>query len=137
MRKEFPMNAVKTLPGWTRGMVVALLLILAGLPLGGMVSAQAAPALDVVSPTDGSTINANDIQVQVKVSDLDLDCTAFGRPDEAGVGQILAFVDGATVAQLANFYCTDTFTIAGDGLAPGKHTLAFVLASKSPEVRVL
>jgi plastocyanin len=131
MRKEFPMNAVKTLPGWTRGMVVALLLILAGLPLGGMVSAQAAPALDVVSPTDGSTINANDIQVQVKVSDLDLDCTAFGRPDEAGVGQILAFVDGATVAQLANFYCTDTFTIAGDGLAPGKHTLAFVLASNT------
>jgi plastocyanin len=125
------MNAVNTLPGWTRGMVVALLLILAGLPLGGTVRAQAAPALDVVSPTDGATINANDIQVQAKVSGLDLDCTAFGRPDQAGVGEILAFVDGATVAQLANFYCTETFMIAGDGIAPGKPTLAFALASNT------
>lgn len=93
--------------------------------------AQDAPALDVVSPADGATVNANDIQVQLEVSGLNLDCAAFGRPDQPGVGEILAFVDGATIAQLTNFYCTETFTIAGDGLTPGEHTLAFVLASST------
>jgi hypothetical protein len=112
------------------GVVIGLLMMLTAMPVAGA-RAQAVPTLDVVSPADGSTINANDIQVQLDVSDLNLDCAAFGRPDQPGVGEILAFVDGATVAQLANFYCTETFTIAGDGLAPGEHTLAFVLASST------
>jgi hypothetical protein len=89
------------------------------------------PTLDIVSPADGATVATNDIPVQLKVSDFTLVCAAFGRPDQPGVGEILAFVDGATVAQLTNFYCTDTFTIAGEGLTPGKHTLAFVLASST------
>jgi plastocyanin len=124
------MNARVKRVSLTWGVVIGLLLILAT-PLVVGAHAQAAPTLEVVSPADGATITANDIQVQLKVSDLNLDCAAFGRPDQPGVGEILAFVDGATIAQLTNFYCTDTFTIPGDGLAPGKHTLAFVLASST------
>jgi plastocyanin len=115
----------------TRRDAVGLLVASAMIPLVGVESAQATPALDVVTPTDGAKITTNDIDVQLKVSDLKLDPAAFGRPDQAGVGEVLAFVDGATIAQLTNFYSTDAFTIAGEGLTPGKHTLTFVLASST------
>lgn len=117
--------------GVVHWMAAVLLLALAGAPLIGGASAQTAPTLAIVSPSDGGTITTNDINVQVKVSDFKVDCTQMGRPDETGVGQILALVDGATVAQLTNFYCGDTFTVPGDGLTPGKHTLAVVLASNT------
>jgi nitrite reductase (NO-forming) len=94
-------------------------------------SAQDAPSLSIVSPTDGSAITTNDIIVQVEVSNFTVDCSQLGRPDQDGVGQILAFVDGATVAQLTNFYCGDTFVIPGNGLTPGQHQIAIVLASNT------
>jgi plastocyanin len=94
-------------------------------------AAQGDPALAVVSPADGATVATNEIPVQLAVSNFTLDGAAFGRPDQAGVGEILAFVDGATIAQLTNFYSTDSFVLAGDGLAPGPHTLTFVLASST------
>ena len=106
------------------------LLALAVAPLGG-VGAQNAPSLSIVSPTAGAAITSTDIAVQVKISNFTVDCAQLGRPDQAGVGQILALVDGTTIAQLTNFYCSDTFTIPGDGLAPGEHTIAVVLASNT------
>ena len=128
------MNRVVTKHEWARGAlrtVVALLFLAVGFPFVGATATQGTPAIEIVSPSDGGTVNSNDIQVQLKVSDFTLDCAAFGRPDQAGVGEILAFIDGATIAQLTNFHCTETFTLAGDGLAPGEHTLAFVLASST------
>jgi hypothetical protein len=92
-------------------------------------AAQGEPGLEVVSPPDGATIDTNDILVELAVSNFALDGAAFGRPDEPGTGEILAFVDGTTIAQLTNFYSTGRFVIAGDGLAPGPHTLTFLLAS--------
>jgi plastocyanin len=115
----------------TRRLVVGLLVTSAMVPLVGTARAQAKPALEVVAPADGAKVTTNDIAVQLKVSDLKLDCAAFGRPDQSGAGEVLTFVDGATIAQLTNFYCADTFTISGEGLTPGKHTLAFVLASNT------
>jgi plastocyanin len=94
-------------------------------------AAQGDPALAVVSPADGATVATNEIPVQLSVSNFTLDGAAFGRPDQAGAGEILAFVDGTTIAQLTNFYSTDRFVLAGDGLAPGPHTLTFVLASST------
>ena len=94
-------------------------------------SAQGAPSISIVSPTDGSAVTTNDIIVQVNVSNFTVDCSQLGRPDQDGVGQILAFVDGATVAQLTNFYCGDTFVIPGNGLTPGQHQIAIVLASNT------
>jgi hypothetical protein len=92
---------------------------------------QGDPALAVVSPTDGATVATNEIPVQLSVTNFTLDGAAFGRPDQAGVGEILAFVDGTTIGQLTNFYSTDSFVLAGDGLTPGPHTLTFLLASST------
>jgi plastocyanin len=114
-----------------RRLVMGALAASAMIPVVGTARAQTKPTLAVVTPADGAKITANDIAVQVNVRDLKLDCAAFGRPDQPGVGEVLAFVDGATIAQLTNFYCTDAFSIAGEGLTPGKHTLAFALASNT------
>jgi hypothetical protein len=96
-------------------------------------AAQGEPTLAVVSPADGATVTTNDIPVQLEVGNFALDGAAFGRPAQTGSGEVLAFVDGATIAQLTNFYSTDSLVVAGDGLAPGPHTLTFLLASSSHE----
>jgi plastocyanin len=124
------MNARVKRASITWGLVIGLLLSLAAMPVASAY-AQIAPMLSVVSPSDGAAITTNDIAVEVKTSDFTVDCTQLGRPDQPGVGHILALIDGTTVAQLTNFYCTDTFTIPGDGLTPGEHTLAVVLASNT------
>lgn len=94
-------------------------------------AAQNGPALEVVSPADGDVVETNDILVQLAVSNFTLDGAAFGRPDQDSVGEILAFMDGTTIAQLTNFYSTESFVLAGDGLAPGPHTVTFLLASST------
>jgi len=115
----------------TRRLAVGVLAASAMVPLVGTASAQPKPTLTIVSPSNGTTIRANDITVQLKVSNFSVDCAQTGRPDQPGVGQILALVDGTTAAQLSNFFCTDTFTVPGDGLTPGPHQLAVVLASNT------
>jgi uncharacterized cupredoxin-like copper-binding protein len=111
-------------------LMVLPLLAVAAAPLSSA-SAQGAPAITIVSPSDGATITSNDIVVQVKVENFTVDCSQLGRPDQDGVGQILALVDGTTVAQLTNFYCSDTFTVPGAGITPGSHQLAIALASNT------
>lgn len=121
----------KNLGRWlARGAVSALMLALMLLPALGA-SAQDAPTLEIVSPQSGNTIEASNITIEVKIENFTVDCSLLGAPDQEGVGHILAFVDGATVAQLTNFYCGETFTIPGDGLTPGGHDIAVVLASNS------
>src|SRR5699024_318171 len=51
--------------------------------------------------------------------------------DQDGTGQILAFMDGDTIAQLTNIYCTTSFVVPMNGLDAGEHTLAVVLASNT------
>ncbi|MGI8483477.1 MAG: hypothetical protein ACR2OU_04360 [Thermomicrobiales bacterium] len=92
---------------------------------------QADPSLKVVSPAPGQRTTGKDIEVTVEVENFTLDCRKSGRPDEEGVGHIHAMIDGMSMAQLTNFYCDKTFTIPGDGLAPGKHTLIIVLATNT------
>ncbi len=95
----------------------------------GEARAQGTPAIEVVSPQAGETVTSDDIDVQVAVSDFTVDCTKAGRTNEDGVGHIHLMIDGMSMAQLANFYCTDSFTVPGDGLTPGKHTLIIDLAT--------
>jgi hypothetical protein len=109
----------------------ALMLVAVMAATLGSARAQDAPALKILSPSDGAAITSSDIAVQVKVSNFTVDCAQLGRPDQPATGQILALVDGTTIAQLTNFYCSDTFTIPGDGLIPGEHTIAVVLASNT------
>lgn len=90
-----------------------------------------APAIEIVSPAPGATIDTNDILVTLNVSNFTLDCASSGAADQDGVGQALVFLDGDTVAQLTNIYCTTSFIVPGEGLAAGEHTLAVVLASNT------
>lgn len=103
---------------------------LAILPLGGA-GAQATPSFALISPTDGATIDTTGILVQIKPDNFSLDCASSGHSDVAGQGQALVFIDGATIAQLTNIYCTTSFIVPGNGLTPGEHTLAVVLASNT------
>lgn len=104
---------------------------LAILPLGGAAGAQGTPSFDLISPSDGATIDTTDILVQINPINFTLNCAASGHADVAGQGQALVFVDGDTIAQLTNIYCTTSFIVPGNGLAPGEHTLAVVLASNT------
>lgn len=95
-------------------------------------AAQGTPSITVVSPTPGEKITTTDIAVQVKTSDIDTACQWVGTPDKAGQGNIHAFLDKASLGTLVNVYCgTNTFTISGEGITPGQHTLFIDLASNT------
>jgi hypothetical protein len=85
----------------------------------------------VVSPKPGETITTDDIQVRVEVSNFAIDCSKAGMKDEPDSGHIHLMIDGMSMAQLANFYCQETFTVSGHRLTPGKHTLIVDLATHS------
>ncbi len=118
---------------WLRiAMGLATMMIATMAPVGQRdASAQAGPSLEIVSPAAGGQVTTDDIEVQVKVSDFTVDCTKTGTPDEDGIGHIHAMIDGMTMASLTNFYCQEQFTISGEGLAPGTHTLIVDLASNT------
>ncbi len=121
------------LPGRVMRMVAAttLLLSLVALALPAFASAQDAPTLSIVSPAAGDTVTTDDIEVQVDVTNFTLDCEAIGAPAVAGEGLIHALLDGTTIAALTGLYCEDTFTISGEGVAPGEHTLTVVLSENN------
>jgi hypothetical protein len=108
-----------------------LLLGLTALMLPAQSSAESSPTLKIVSPVAGATVTSDDIEVQVEVTDFTLDCQAIGAPAVAGHGLIHALLDGTTIAALTGLYCTDTFTISGEGVAPGEHTLTVVLSENN------
>jgi hypothetical protein len=101
-------------------------------PVAGRIAAQGTtPSFGIISPSDGATIDTSDILVSLDISGFTLDAAASGAPDQDGVGQVLVFLDGDTVARLTNIYATASFIVPGDGLAAGEHTLAIVLASNT------
>lgn len=95
--------------------------------------AQGAPALSIVSPTAGQKITSTDIPVQVSVSNFTIDCLQAGLPAKAGVGHIHVMLDGMSMASLTNFYCSDKFTISGQGVKAGQHMLTIDFASNLHE----
>jgi hypothetical protein len=110
---------------------LALLLGVLALALPMDSSAQGTPALTIVSPAADAPVTTDDIEVQVEVTDFTLNCEAIGAPAVAGEGLIHALVDGTTIASLTGLYCEDTFTISGEGLAAGEHTLTVVLSDNN------
>lgn len=89
------------------------------------------PSLAILAPAANGVITANAIDVQLKISNFSLDCAQAGRPDKQGVGHLHVMLDTSTMATLTNFYCGEAFSIPGDGLTPGKHTLIVALASNT------
>jgi len=114
-------------------LTAAALLVAAMMPLlaRGARAQDTAPTLEIVSPAPGAQITTDDIEVTVKISNFTIDCAEAGRPDKDGEGHIHVMLDGMTMASLTNFYCTESFTISGDGLAAGTHTLIVDLATNT------
>ena len=116
----------------TRSLAAVLLLGAAAAPtVARPADAQGEPSLAIVSPKPGEQVTTDDIEVTVTVENFALDCAKAGMKDEPTAGHVHAMIDGMSMAQLANFYCDQTFTIPGDGLTPGKHTLIIDLATHS------
>ncbi|MGB3330005.1 MAG: hypothetical protein WBA46_13675, partial [Thermomicrobiales bacterium] len=90
-----------------------------------------APSFEIASPSEGATIDTNDILFDLHLQDFTIDSAGSGAADKDGTGQALVFVDGSTIAQLTNIYTTTSFVVPGDGLTPGKHQFAVVLASNT------
>jgi hypothetical protein len=93
------------------------------------VRAQDGPSLEIVSPAGGDVVTENAVEVTVKIDNFTLNCATAGRPNEDGVGHIHVMIDGMTMANLINFYCTDTFSLPLAGLEPGTHTIIIGLAN--------
>lgn len=92
---------------------------------------QAKPSLTVLSPGNGATVTSTDIPVSVQVSKFTLSAADVGLPDKEGEGHIHVMLDGMNMGVLFNFYTTPTFTLPGEGMKPGQHTLTFDLASNT------
>lgn len=106
--------------------MVALMAAPAALAQGGE------PSITVTSPTQGQKITTTDITLNVQTSNIDTACKWVGTPDHPGQGNIHVFLDKASLGDLINFYCgTNTITISGEGITPGKHTLIVDLASNT------
>ena len=93
--------------------------------------AQAKPSLKIVSPTEGAQITTTDIPVQVEVSNFKLSPEDVGLPDVDGEGHIHVMIDGMNMGVLFNFFTTPSFTLLGDAIPPGRHTLIFDLAGNT------
>lgn len=119
-------------PGVRRMLQLVFAAVLLTLPFAPSVAAADAPTISVVSPASGDTITTTDISVQVKTSGIDTACQWLGTPDKDGQGNIHVFLDKASLGSLINVYCgTDTFTVSGQGITPGKHSLLIDLASNT------
>lgn len=116
-----------------RGLLGASLMAAAMRPLSALTVAakQEKASLQIVTPTAGMKVTANQLDVTLKVDNFTIDGLKAGRPDEPGVGHIHLMFDGMTMAQLANFYTSDTFSVPLDGLPAGAHTIIVTLASNS------
>lgn len=115
-----------------KGSASTALAALAVLALGGAAAsptrAAEAPSVRIVAPAPGATVTGSSIPVKVAASNFTVECRDIGKPGKKTQGHFHAMLDGMTMAQLTNFYCSDTFAISGEGLKPGTHMLAVTLA---------
>ncbi len=89
------------------------------------------PALSILAPAPGAVIATHEVELQLSVTNFELCGAKSGRPDEEGIGHVHVMVDGMSMAQLINFYATDSFSIPLAGLTPGLHTIIVTLASNT------
>ncbi|TAM92807.1 hypothetical protein EPN42_00035 [bacterium] len=87
------------------------------------------PSITILAPAAGSNVATSEIPVAVATKDFSVECTHVGQPGAPGRGHIHAMVDGTSMAVMTNVYCSKQFTISGEGLQPGKHILAVILAT--------
>jgi len=105
-----------------------MLIALASALLAVPALAASMPTVSISNIEMGAKITSVSIPVKVHTSDFLVECKDVGKPGVPGQGHIHAMLDGMSMEQLTNFYCSDTFDISGTGVKPGKHELAVVLA---------
>ncbi len=99
---------------------------------------MAPPSISIVSPSMGNTITGDTIPVNVAIKNFKLECANAGKTNvPMGEGHIHAMVDGMNMAHLTTVACSDRFSISGQGLKPGKHMLAVVLATDAHAISSL
>ena len=110
------------------GAIAAAAVGLLGVP--AVAAMMAPPSIAIVSPAMGTTITGANVPVTVSVKNFNLECANMGKTSvPMGEGHIHAMVDGMNMAHLTTVACSDRFTISTQGLKPGKHVLAVVLAN--------
>ncbi|TAM77619.1 hypothetical protein EPN44_02770 [bacterium] len=115
---------------WARA-IPAALLSLGTLPaLAVAAPMMPAPSVSIVSPAAGATVTGADIPVTLATKNFNVGCAGSGKTATSPAqGHIHAMLDGMDMEHMTNMYCSDRFTISGQGLKPGKHTLSVVLAT--------
>jgi len=115
-----------------RPFVIAAALGVAGFSLvyvPTFASATNGPAVSITSPAAGSTITSTDIPVGLAVQGFRLECADAGKPGRPSQGHAHVMLDGMEMAALTSVECVDHFSIAGEGIEPGHHTITVLLAS--------
>ena len=96
---------------------------------------MAMPSVAIEEPATGSKIAGSSLDVTVKPSNFKLECSDVGKPGTSPMqGHVHAMIDGMDMPHLANMYCTEHFAISTEGLKPGKHVLAVVLANDAHQM---
>ncbi|TAM77604.1 hypothetical protein EPN44_02695 [bacterium] len=109
-----------------RGLPIVLLSFVA---LPAVAATMPTPSITILAPAAGSSVATSEIPVSVATKNFSVECAHVGQPGVPGRGHIHAMVDGTSMAVMTNVYCSKRFTISGEGLQPGKHTLAVILAT--------
>ncbi len=95
-----------------------------------------APSIKIVSPKEGAAVSRS-FDVVVQVTNFNLSCDLFGRPDVAGYGHWHLNLDSMTgpmmgMMTMAGMSCQTVFHASVAGLKPGStHTLIALLAGNS------
>lgn len=109
----------------------------ASLALFGMIglaapvwAAAANPSVSITAPAPGAApITTADIPVAVAAENFEIECKNVGQNAKSARGHYHVMIDGMSMAQMTNLYCSNEFSVSGVGLKPGEHTLAVVLAT--------
>ncbi len=99
-------------------------------------TATAAPSIKIVSPKAGATVSGS-FDVLVAVTNFNLSCDLFGKPDVPGFGHWHLNLDSTTgpmmgMGTMAGMSCQTVFLASTTGLKPGStHTLIALLVGNS------
>jgi hypothetical protein len=89
-------------------------------------------SIKILSPAPGSVLKGG-FDVTVQVTNFNISCELFGKPDVTGYGHWHLNVDSDTgpmmgMGTMLAMSCDKTFHATTDGMTPGKHTLIALLA---------
>lgn len=88
-------------------------------------------SIKIISPAAGTTLKGA-FEVTVQVTNFNLSCDLFGKPDVAGYGHWHLNLDSDTgpmmgMGTMVGMACTRTFHATTAGMKPGAHTLIALL----------